>query len=225
MGIGPSESSARRLSWEELCSASDDDLVRQLLSGCDDALAVIVDRYQRLVLSVALRIVKDPCEAEDVVQIVFVDIFKDMGRFDAARGTLKVWLLQYAYSRSINRRRYLKHRHFYSQIDVDEVEGMNLASSRGGIDGLTTAETARLIRQALGALNAKQQRAIECVYFEGLTIEEAAAHIGESVPALRHQYYRGLMKLREFIHSSRFLPQEEPLRAHGLRLGVQNAKP
>jgi RNA polymerase sigma-70 factor (ECF subfamily) len=51
---------------------------------------VIVDRYQRLVFSVALRIVKDEGEAEDVVQIVFTDIFKRAEQFDASRGTLKM---------------------------------------------------------------------------------------------------------------------------------------
>lgn len=213
-----------RLSWESLRAASDDVLVRQLRAGQHDALAVIVDRYQRLVLSVALRIVKDSCEAEDVVQTVFVDIFKDLERFDPRRGTLKVWLLQYAYSRSINRRRYLEHRQFYTQVDVELVDAAKISPDTGR-DGLSSGETARLVRQALGALSDKQQRAIELVYFEGLTIDEAAQRTGDTVPSVRHHYYRGLMKLREFINSSRFVKQEEPLRAERLRLGVQNAKP
>ena len=96
------------LSWTELQGVEDPELIRQLLSGNHDALAVIVDRYQRLVLSVALRIVKDEGEAEDVVQIVFTDIFKRAEQFDSSRGTLKMWLLQYAYSRSVNRRHYLE---------------------------------------------------------------------------------------------------------------------
>ena len=63
-----------KLSWNQLQEAGDPELVRQLRAGNDDALAVIVDRYQRLVLSVALRIVKNQCEAEDVVQTVFVKL-------------------------------------------------------------------------------------------------------------------------------------------------------
>ncbi|MGB9103403.1 MAG: sigma factor, partial [Terriglobales bacterium] len=84
----------RNLGWTELQQASDPDLVRRLMAGNHDAFAVIVDRYQRLVLSVALRIVKDEGEAEDVVQTVFLDIFNKLEQFDPARGTLKVWLLQ-----------------------------------------------------------------------------------------------------------------------------------
>jgi RNA polymerase sigma-70 factor (ECF subfamily) len=82
-----------KLSWTELQGVEDPELIRLLLSGNHDALAVIVDRYQRLVFSVALRIVKDEGEAEDVVQIVFTDIFKRAEQFDPSRGTLKMWLL------------------------------------------------------------------------------------------------------------------------------------
>ena len=66
-------SRSRRISWNELQKLSDNELFRELISGRDDAFAVIVDRYQRLVFSVALRIVKDEGEAEDLVQIVFAD--------------------------------------------------------------------------------------------------------------------------------------------------------
>jgi RNA polymerase sigma-70 factor (ECF subfamily) len=83
-----------RPTCNELEGEEDGEQIRQLLVGNDDALAVIVDRYQRLVFSVALRIVKDEGEAEDVVQIVFTDIFKKVEQFDAARGTLKMWILQ-----------------------------------------------------------------------------------------------------------------------------------
>jgi RNA polymerase sigma-70 factor (ECF subfamily) len=86
-------------SYTQLKEASDLELVRHLLSGDHDAFAVIVDRYQRLVFSVAIRIVKDEGEAEEVVQIVFMDIFRKVEKFDPSRGTLKMWVLQYAFLR------------------------------------------------------------------------------------------------------------------------------
>src|SRR5215472_10782682 len=109
-------------SWTQLQEADDLELVRQLVSGNDDAFAVFVDHYQRLVFSVAIRIVKDEGEAEEVVQIVFLDIFRKVATFDPSRGTLKMWVLQYAYSRSVNRRRQLESQHFYSSVELDEVE-------------------------------------------------------------------------------------------------------
>ncbi len=175
--------------------------MRQLAARNDDALAVIVDRYQRLVFSVALRIVKNVCEAEDVVQSVFLDIFRKAEQYDPSRGTLRVWLLQYAYTRSINRRHYLEQRQFYSQLELDEVDPFVFSTEPVNGNRLSSGETVRLMREALSMLNPRQQTAIELVYFEGLTFAEAAQKTGESVPALRHNYYRGLMKLREVVKS------------------------
>jgi RNA polymerase sigma-70 factor (ECF subfamily) len=187
------------LSWKELQKSTDTEVIEQLASGNHDALAVLVDRYQRLVLSVALRIVKDSSEAQDVVQAVFLEIFRNPAQFDPRRGKLKVWLLQFAYSRSLNRRAYLERRSFYSKVELESEESEQavcFAPNR-----LSAGESARLIRQAVGALDAKQQRAIDLVYFEGLTLEEAARQAGETPAAMRHHYYRGLARLREFVLS------------------------
>lgn len=219
------DSPERNLSWNQLQEAGDPELVRQLKAGNDDALAVIVDRYQRLVLSVALRIVKNQCEAEDVVQTVFVDVFKNVEQFDPSRGTLKTWLLQYAYSRSINRRRYLEHRQFYSQSALDEVDPLSFSVGSVRTDGLSDREAGLLIREALGSLNAKQQSAIELVYFEGLTLDEAAQKTGETLPAIRHHYYRGLIKLREFISSSKSAHAKGAVRTDTIGLEVTNVRP
>src|SRR5580704_13725868 len=100
--------------WTSLQEACDEELVELWLSGNGDAFAAIVDRYQRLVFSIAVRIVKDEGEAEDVAQTVFLDIFRQVGKFDPSRGILKVWVMQYAYSRSMNCRHRLEQRQFYS---------------------------------------------------------------------------------------------------------------
>jgi RNA polymerase sigma-70 factor (ECF subfamily) len=214
-----------KLAWSELQGASDLELVQQLISGNDDALAVIVDRYQRLVFSVALRIVKDEGEAEDLVQTVFVDIFKRAEQYDPSRGTLKMWLLQYAYSRSINRRHYLEQRQFYSQMEVDEVVGFGFSVGAHRSDRLSTAEVSHLVGQALGSLTTKQQIAITLVYFQGLTLEEAAQKTGETLAAIRHHYYRGLMKLREFISSKESVQKADSSRAGEGSLEVAHLKP
>ena len=103
------------LSFEQLSGLPDPDLLAHLRSGHSDALAVLFGRYHRLILSVAFKILRDPAEAEDVMQSVFLEIYRVAGQFDAARGTVKVWLLQYAYHRSLNRREYLKVRGFYER--------------------------------------------------------------------------------------------------------------
>src|SRR5258708_15195457 len=97
-----------RLKWAQLQQASDETLMRQLVLGNDDALAVIIDRYQRLIFSVAWRFLKDEEEAEDVVKVVFLDVFRKTKILDPSSKCLKLWLLQSAYTRSINRRYHLR---------------------------------------------------------------------------------------------------------------------
>jgi RNA polymerase sigma-70 factor (ECF subfamily) len=211
------------LSWQELQDASDEEVARQLYLGNDDALAVIVDRYQQLVFAVALRIIKDHSEAEDVVQIVFLDIFRKVEQFNPGRGTLKTWLLHYAYSRAINRRHYLESRCFYSQVEIDEsVLGHSVPE---GTKPLWSGEASRLVHQGMQLLNQKQQRAIALLYFEGLKAEEAAEKTGETAAALRHHYYRGLMKLRAFVNATAAQKESNATEPDGIRLEVADADP
>src|ERR1041385_4973125 len=90
---------------EGQCKPSDDELIQSVAAGCSDALTALFDRYHLLVFSVATRIVRDPGEAEEVVQTVFLDIFRAAASFDPSRGMLKVWMLQYAYHRALHRDR------------------------------------------------------------------------------------------------------------------------
>ena len=101
---------------------SDGDLVRLLLAGDQEAMAVIFDRYYRLVMSVALRIIHDVGEAEDVVQTVFADFYQRAELFDESKGNLKGWLLQYTYGRSFNQKRKLRNHNFYEQVELEEMD-------------------------------------------------------------------------------------------------------
>ena len=175
--------------------------MRQVQRGLHDALAVIVDRYQRLVWSVAQKIVHDEGEAEDVVQIVFLELFQKVGLFDAQRGTLKVWLLQLAYTRSINRRYHLQRRQFYNQVELEEHDLAQFSSAEPSVLRLNAGETERLVRQLLEMLNVNQKTAVELIAFGGMSFEEVADRTGESVANAKHHYYRGMMKLREHLSS------------------------
>jgi RNA polymerase sigma-70 factor (ECF subfamily) len=93
-----------------LGNVSDEDLVLQIRSGQMDALAVLFDRHCRLVFSVGHRILQDSGEAEDLMQEVFLEVFRDAGKFDPARGSVESWILQYANHRSLNRCQHLQHR-------------------------------------------------------------------------------------------------------------------
>jgi RNA polymerase sigma-70 factor (ECF subfamily) len=177
---------------------SDEQLMVEVQRGNGDAFAVLFDRYNRLVLTVALRIVHDAGEAQEVTQNVFFEFYRTAGRFDPARGTLKVWLLQFAYHRSINRRNYLLLRQFYNRPDLEEA--MVWEASARTTPRMPVQEIKQLVEQALSTLNEPQRLTIQSVIYEGLTLREVAEHTGESYSAVRNHYYRGLDHLRACLN-------------------------
>lgn len=175
-------------------SRSDDELMLAVQHGDGDAFAVLFDRYNRLVLTVALRILRDASEAQEITQNIFFEFYRSSGRFDPARGTVKVWLLQFAYHRSINRRNYLLLRQFYNRPDLEEATLWE--ASQHATPRMYVQELKRLVTQALGTLNEPQRRTIQKVIFDGFTLREIAEQSRETYSAVRNHYYRGLDHLR-----------------------------
>jgi RNA polymerase sigma-70 factor (ECF subfamily) len=180
---------------------SDEDIVERMCQGHSDALPILFDRFYRLVLKIALRILRDPGEAEDVMQDVFFEIFDKAAQFDPAKGSAKTWILQYAYHRSLSRRQYLALRSFYDRHKIGEREVSESNSMAASWRGLTFQERRRVIEQGLATLNGKQRKTLELVSFEGLLLSEIAERTKESLPNVRHHYYRGLEGLRKFLQA------------------------
>jgi RNA polymerase sigma-70 factor (ECF subfamily) len=194
--------------YRDVVRLADDEVMASLQAGSHDALAVLFDRYHRLVFSIALRIVRDPGEAEDVTQIVFIDIFRAAAQFDPAKGSTKAWLLQYAYHRALSRKRHLSVRNFYHS-SVDEPP-MNVAPVERSPFGLGPVELRDLLEKGLATLSDSQRAVIERASFDGFSMKEIAEATGESLVNVRHHYYRGLRKLRSFVER-----QSEVARASG----------
>jgi RNA polymerase sigma-70 factor, ECF subfamily len=180
------------LPHRELSNLADEELMVRVTSGWQDALSVLFDRYHRLVFSVALRIVRDPGEAEEVVQTVYLDIFRAAANFDPHKGIFKVWILQYAYHRALHRKRHLVANHFYRWDDLEAV----LETGASRILPGEWPEILQLAQEMLARLKPRQRRIVEMTYYEGLTAEEIAGRLGESVHAVRHDLHRGLAALR-----------------------------
>jgi RNA polymerase sigma-70 factor (ECF subfamily) len=192
----PCGGSSERISYAELLALSDELLIRELLAGNTDAFAVVFKRYHRLVHLVALRVLRDAGEAEDLTQTVFLEVYRKLGQFDAARGTLKVWLLQHAHSRSINRRNYLLVRQFHSQVDLTAVEEER---SLWSPTRPPVQETNQVTNEVLSALPEAQRQTIEMYFFQGLSLKEIAQRRDETFSNVRHHYYRGLERLRFYL--------------------------
>ena len=182
--------------WPVL-SRDDEELVREFRSGSAQALEVIFERYYRLVLATAWRVLRDIGEAEDLTQSVFLEITRKASHFDPARGPLNKWILTLAYHRSLNRKNYLVTRQFYKgHMDLIGENGEELWSTSLM---LPAQEAARLVKECLGLLDARQRQVMELVFFKELTFKEIAEQTQQSFGNVRNQYYRGLKRLRAHL--------------------------
>jgi RNA polymerase sigma-70 factor (ECF subfamily) len=180
----------------------DEELIQQLRDGCTEALGVLFDRHFRLIFHVANKILRDRGEAEDLMQEVFLEIFRDAAKFDPSRGSGRTWILQYAYHRSLNRKKYLNVRGFYEEIPASTP----VVASDDHQRGLTNKEWERVIRAGMKVLTENERRTLELACFEGMLLREIATSLRESLPRVRNYYYRGLKKLRNeliLLHSAK----------------------
>jgi RNA polymerase sigma-70 factor (ECF subfamily) len=186
----------------EISEISDELLLEQVLEGAKDALALLFRRHARSVRNVAYRILRNEAEADDLVQEVFLFIFRKAALFDAAGGAARSWIFQVAYHRAFDRRRHLTSRNFYTTKELEDT-AFRLADHRKeplfhelSIEGIFGKElTARFNAR----LTAEQRETIQLFFFEGYALKEIAELTGRSLVNVRNHYYRGLERLRKYV--------------------------
>lgn len=178
-------------------SCSDADLMAELRAMNGDAMEALLHRYGRLIRRVAAGILRDTAEAEDVTQEVFFEVYRKAHLYDPSRGTVRVWLMQYAYHRSLSRKAALRLRVAYQGESLD---GLELAEQRHRRD-LTRDECRWIIRAGLAQLPERQRTTLELAYLEELSLRDIAARLEVSLGCARHYYYRGLARLRAWAAS------------------------
>jgi RNA polymerase sigma-70 factor, ECF subfamily len=174
-------------------SSTERGIVRRLAGGDRSALADLYDRHSGVVYSLAYRIVGSP-DAEDVVQDVFAQAWRQADRYDPDRATVVAWLLNMTRTRAIDRLRANRTR---QQVTVDE--GPLAIAPQQQADqeqGAIHAERASRVRAALGMLAAAQRQALELAYYAGLTHTEIAERLGEPLGTVKTRIRSALLKLR-----------------------------
>jgi RNA polymerase sigma-70 factor (ECF subfamily) len=111
-----------------------------------------------------------------------------------------MWVLQFAYNKSISRRNYLAVRQFYKQERIEDVSDTETVWNL--LQQPASQEFARLITEALATLKEQQRQTIEMTFFQGLTLDDIAIQTGQTISNVRHHYYRGLERLRACIASN-----------------------
>ena len=178
------------MSSAELKAASPDMvLVSAIRAGDQSAMATLYDRYSSVVYSVALRVLGETGAAEDVLQDVFLQLWRNPSAFDASRGNLGAWLAVISRNRAIDALRKRK-----PESDIEDVV-LSVAP-----DLASEAERSRVaakVRGALAMMPAPQRSALEMAYYEGLTHTEIAAKTGEPLGTIKTRIRAGLSALRK----------------------------
>lgn len=165
------------------------ELVSAIRSGNESAMAALYDRYSSIVYSVALRVLADTGAAEDVLQEVFLQLWRNPGAFDSSRGSLGPWLAVIARNRAIDALR--------RRQPVTDIEDVVVSVEPDLAGEAERARAMEKVRSALSAMPGPQRKALEMAYFEGLTHTEIAARTGEPLGTIKTRIRAGLLALRK----------------------------
>src|SRR3974390_1444572 len=163
-------------------------LVARLRAGDQQALSELYDRYSSVVYGVALRILQDTGAAEDLLQDIFLQLWRKPDAFDSSRGSLGAWLAVIARHRSIDRLR--KRR---PECDIGECIIAGGSDPRDETERSVVIEKVRVVMKEM---NPDQRTAMELAFFEGLTHTEIAEKTGEPLGTIKTRIRSGLQMLR-----------------------------
>lgn len=181
----------------------DHHLVGRMSEGEDAALGELYDRYGKTLYALALAIVREPADAEEVVVDAFGQAWRQAGAFDPLRGSVGAWLATIARSRALDtvraRGRRARAHERAAQLSDEGIATPVAALGPDPARGAERGEARRLVAEALAGLPEPQRVAIHLAYFEGLSQSEIAARLAEPLGTVKTRMRAGMEKLRGLL--------------------------
>jgi RNA polymerase sigma-70 factor (ECF subfamily) len=174
-------------------------LLRAVAARDKDAFRQLYTRHSPLLFSLAVKILSDRAEAEDVLQETFVQVWKTAASFDDQRGKPLGWFIMLTRSRAIDRLRSRKTR--TRLAESARKEETQITTSRTPVDDAVLSEAQRTVRDALDKLPDDQRVPIELAYFGGLTQFEIAQKLSQPLGTVKTRIRAGMIQLREQLGS------------------------
>lgn len=175
-------------------------LVHQLLQRDVDAFEQLYDRHSRIVYALVLRIVQQASTAEEVVQDVFLQLWRNARQYDARRGPFAPWLMALARNRALDHLRLKSERQRRREDQTEELPPViDIPQFEKALDEKRRAER---VRALMGSLNPQQKKAIEMAYFEGLSHSEIAEALREPLGTVKSWIRNGLLRLKEGLQAA-----------------------
>ena len=170
---------------------TDSMLISRIRAGDEDALATLHDRYSQVVYSVALRVLGETTQAEDILQEIFLQLWRNPQTFDSNRGSLGAWLAVITRHRAID---LLRRRRPESDIE-DVIVAVDTRLEQTTDRNMAIAK----IRAVVERLPAEQRKPLEMAFFEGLTHSEIATKTGEPLGTIKTRIRSALLTLRKAL--------------------------
>lgn len=177
---------------------SDEYLLSRLRAGDVEALAQLFGRCAKIIRHIGRRILRNDSEADDLVQDLFLFLERKCAIFDSTKTSARSWIVQMAYQRAIERRRYLASRHFYAQGESQDCVERVVGKLTIEDDYSPEAVFGRNgLEKVFEALSDDQRETLRLYFFDGYTLAEISGKLGQPLGNVRNHYYRGLEKLRD----------------------------
>lgn len=170
-------------------------LLLRLLQKDVSAFEQLYDRHSRLVYGLVLRIVQQASTSEEVVQDVFLHLWRNAGQFDAERGPFLPWLCTMARNRALDHLRLKSERQRRREDPREDLPSAVIAPEYERL--LDEKRRAERVRALMASLTPQQKKAIELAYFEGLSHSEIAARLREPLGTVKSWIRNGLLRLKE----------------------------
>lgn len=178
----------------------DSELVARLKRRDPDAMALLYDRYGRIMYSLILRVVRNEPVAEDLVQESFLRIWNRVHGFDQERGALGPWILAVARNRAIDYLRSIQGRDLESPLELERIENPALYSDLQS--KILNLDRVKRLKEAFEKLTPNQRTVIELAYYEGLSQVEMSEHLKQPLGTVKTWVRTALKVLREELHEA-----------------------
>lgn len=173
----------------------DSALVERMMAGDEGALAALYDRYSGMLFAMLVRTLRDPQAAEEILQDLFLQLWRGAARFDAHRGSLPAWLMVIGRNRALSRLRTREHREIPE--DIEAFPANAVPSSVNLEDDAERSLLMEKLRSAMATLPAEQREAVELAYFEGMTQTEIAARTGSPLGTVKSRVRSAMQSLKQ----------------------------
>lgn len=175
-------------------------LVHRFLQRDVSAFEELYDRHSRIVYALVLRILQQASTAEEVVQDIFLQLWRNAAQYDGSRGPFVPWLLTLARNRALDQLRLKSERQRRCEDQTEELPPVTTVPDFEG--SLDEKRRAKRVRELMASLNPQQKRAIELAYFEGLSHSEIANALKEPLGTVKSWIRNGLLRLREGLRAT-----------------------